>query len=185
MSEERIDGDEDESGSNPFAVGRNGSSVSIVDPAEVGGDPTGSHSGAPSAGTGSESGNAPKRRGRKPGSKNGTKAEAKSKPDISGLETILFSVHLALGAVTKTPELALDISEARELAKAAAAVQSHYETVIDPKLMAWAQLLIVAGGIYTPRFIAISVRTKKERAERRKTNVVQAQFGNQPHAPTG
>ncbi len=169
------DGVDDGAGGNPFAAG-----VRIVEPSDLGsseGNATGADNGS-----GSDAGitDAPKRRGRKPGSKNaGTKAQ--SKADISGLEKILFSVHLALAAATHTPELALDADEARELAKAAAEVQSHYEMVIDPKVLAWGQLIMVAGSLYTPRILAASIRIKREAKEKR-GNVVQGNFN---HAPTG
>lgn len=168
-----IDDDDGNAGGNPFAT-----SVRIVEPTDLSGDPgTGTDAGSAN---GAGSADAPKRRGRKPGSKNaGTKAQ--NKADISGLEKILFSVHLALAAATHTPELALDADEARELAKAAAEVQSHYELVIDPKVLAWGQLIMVAGSLYTPRILAASIRIKREAKDKR-GNVVQGNFN---HAPTG
>lgn len=185
MHESENDGIGSESGGNPFAI----AGVPIVDPAEeigaVEGNGTaegiGAVEGNGAAGTAEGIGEPRKRRGRKPGSKNAAKASA-SKADLAGLESILFSIHLALSAVAKTPELALDQAEAHELAKAAAAVQSFYSTVIDPKIMAWGQLIIVAGSIYAPRLIAVSVRIKKEKAAKR-NNVVKGDFPN--HAPAG
>ncbi len=178
MADDENDGTGNDSG-NPFASG-----IRTLDPTDLGpGDPDGS--GASPTGTDS-SPDQPRKRGRKPGSKNGTKKEKIDSASVTGIEKILFSVHLALAAATRTPELALDESEARELAKAAAEVQSHYETVIDPKILAWAQLVMVAGSIYAPRMIAAKMRLNRERAEQRaKSNVVQGPFGNSNHAPTG
>jgi hypothetical protein len=91
---------------------------------------------------------------------------------------------MALSAVTKTPELALDPDEAKELAKAAAEVQKHYDTVIDPKTLAWVQLGMVAASVYGPRMIAVNIRLKNEKAQRRQqaSNVVHL---NRNDAPTG
>jgi len=155
---------------NPFAP----SGRTAIDPETIGTDS--GNSGTDSSTPGS-TGNTGKKRGRKPGSKNGTKAAAVSKSDISGLENILFSVHLAISAIAKTPELALDQAEARELAKAAVAVQAHYETVIDPKILAWGQLIVVMGGVYGPRAFAIKMRLDNEKSAKRvKSNVVQGNF---------
>jgi hypothetical protein len=79
----------------------------------------------------------------------------------------------------------LDASEARELAKAAAEVQSHYEINLDPKILAWTQFVMVAGSIYGPRILAANIRHKREAAEkksRRASVVVEGNFT--PHAPT-
>lgn len=176
MSESENDGAGSELDANPFAI----RGVEIIDPA-ASSDRGAAEGTTEGTGAAEGTGEPRKRRGRKPGSKNAAKSST-SKADLAGLESILFSIHLALAAVAKTPELALDQAEAHELAKAAATVQGFYSTVIDPKIMAWGQLVIVAGSIYAPRVIAASMRIKREKAAKR-NNVVKGDFPN--HAPAG
>jgi hypothetical protein len=156
MSQIADDGVSESVDSNPFVIGsKGGTEIPVESPA--GTDSGGATTGDPDS--------APRKRGRKPGSKNG-QAKSKKTPDlnISGLEKILFSVHLALSAATKVPELALDESEARQLAEAAAEVQSHYEaSFIDPKTMAWIQLGMVAASVYGPRAVVVMMRKKQEK----------------------
>lgn len=180
MSDTTESGIDVEAGINPFRV----AGVTTVDPATAASGDIGTDPAEPTTDpvrTASGDSAAPKRRGRKPGSKNAVKTKAKNSPDISGLESILFSVHLALAAIAKAPELALDPAEANKLAEAAAQVQAQYEMIVDPKILAWGQLVIVAGSIYAPRVIAISMRHKKEKIERR-TNVVNGNFDNHASA---
>jgi hypothetical protein len=68
------------------------------------------------------------------------------------------------GAFFDTPELALSPDEAKAMAEATANVAAHYNTLIDPKLMAWFSLFIVAGGVYGPRIMVIRARHKAEAA---------------------
>lgn len=183
MADDTDSGFEDGASSNPFATGKSSHAAPNIDPDELESG-NGDRGASTGGGTGSDPGTG-KRRGRKPGSKNGTTKKSKDGLDISGLEKILFSVHLALSAATKVPELRLDQDEARELAKAAANVQSHYEaSIVDPKTMAWIQLGMVAASVYGPRVMSYSLRTKAEKDEKRKqrSNVV---TGNFPHAPAG
>lgn len=79
-------------------------------------------------------------------------------------------------------ELTLSPDESKELAKAVAEVQSHYDTVIDPKTMAWVQLAMVAGSVYGPRMIAFNIRKKREKTIKKPAPDNTIPF---PHAPTG
>jgi hypothetical protein len=81
--------------------------------------------------------------------------------------------------------LALDESEARELAKAAAEVQKHYDSVIDPKTLAWVQLGMVAASVYGPRVIAINFRHKAEKAARIQARNATNNVVDLNRAPTG
>ncbi len=58
----------------------------------------------------------------------------------------------------KTEELELDQAESKLLAEAVTEVASHYNTVIDPKVIAWMGLIGVCGQIYGPRVVAMRVR---------------------------
>jgi hypothetical protein len=56
----------------------------------------------------------------------------------------------------KTPELALDEAEAKQLSDAVTRVSELYEIpLMDEKTMAWVNLAITAGTIYGPRAVAV------------------------------
>lgn len=65
-------------------------------------------------------------------------------------------------AAFQTPELALSPDESKAMAAAVAEVSSHYNHAINPKLMAWVNLLMVAGGVYGTRALAIRARLKTQ-----------------------
>lgn len=97
------------------------------------------------------------------GSASGT-SEAQNRQilgDKLSLKELLISLHLALAAFTDTQELMLEESEAKRLADAMAEVSKYYTMVFDPKKVAIANLLIVAGGIYGPRFMAWKINRDK------------------------
>jgi hypothetical protein len=73
----------------------------------------------------------------------------------------LLSVHAVAASSLHIPELDLDKVEAANLAEAVAEVARHYPTTIDPKVLAWVNLTMVAGMVYGPRFWAIRARTKQ------------------------
>ena len=132
----------------------------VVNPADIGGPA--------SAGSGADnSGDAPKRRGRKPGSRSATGKGAAL--DINGVEHILFSAHTILAAVSKSPEMALDQSEAHQLAEAIANVSRHYDVAATQKTMDWTNLLMCMGLIYGTRIMAIRNNRARQARERRNT----------------
>lgn len=157
---------------NPFLAG-NGT-VSVIDPDSLG------SAGASEAGNGGNS-EPRKRRGRPPGSGKGAGKKANSQ-DISGIESILFSVHAMLAAITKTPELALDPSEANKLGAAIVGVQQHYDVLVDAKTMAWINLAMTAGAIYGTRIFAITARKGKEKEAKKSANVVYPSNWPNPNA---
>jgi len=69
-------------------------------------------------------------------------------------------------AFFQTPELVLAPAEAKALADATAAVAAHYDALIDPKTAAWLNLVLVAGGIYGTRAMAVWGRKKQTEARR-------------------
>jgi len=83
------------------------------------------------------------------------------------LGAVLLTAHGLLSGVLKVPELALEESEAGELAKALDAVNSFYRVEVAEKTLAWINLSMVAGTIYGTRLIAIRERRVAARAERR------------------
>lgn len=95
-------------------------------------------------------------------SRRGSKKETNY--SVSGLEQLLFSLHLSAAAITKSPEFALTPAEANNLAKAGIEVAKLYPQLnIAPEIVAWANLAMVAGAVYVPRAIAVSNRLTKER----------------------
>lgn len=132
-----------------------------VDPGEVLGGASGGNSGSDSGGS-AESG--PKRRGRKPGTKNRAKTDTASL-DVQGISALLFSIHLGVSAIAKAPELALDQEESDKLAKATANVARHYGIAASAKVLDWAALFATLGAVYGPRIILINMRTRSERTQ--------------------
>lgn len=85
--------------------------------------------------------------------------------NINGVEKILFSIHAVAAAITKTPELELDESESKKLAKSIEGVTDQYKLTLDPKVAAYIDLVSTVGMIYGPRAVSIYVRRKAERAK--------------------
>jgi len=99
-----------------------------------------------------------KRRGRPVGSRNRTTtAEGQKAPlDLaSNIEDLLQSLHFMVAKFMKIDELELSDDEARKLTRAVREVGKHYNFSVDPKKVAIGQLMMVAGGIYGPRAVAI------------------------------
>lgn len=115
--------------------------------------------------------------GRRRGGKKGPRKAAKAE----NLEALLLSIHGMLAAFTSIPELELAEEESKKLSEAIARVQKLYDYKwISDEAAAWGNLVIAAGGIYGPRYMAIRLRQKKDEAEER--------FNNARHvasSPTG
>lgn len=136
--------------SGPSDSADDGSGIPTVEPSEISG-----------------SSDAPKRgRGRPRGSTStkytsDTKQSKQTAQDLSG---ILMGIHSMAAAFLKVPELELDQVEAKALGDAVNKVQAEYKIpILDPKTMAWINLLMVTGGVYGPRLAAHSIRKKNER----------------------
>lgn len=69
-----------------------------------------------------------------------------------------------LAGLTSTPEIALDKEEAHNLAVAAAEVAKFYPAQVDPKALAWFNLMLAAGVVYGPRVYLIRERMRAEKA---------------------
>lgn len=159
-------------GGNPDPETDDGVPVTVSDDGEIiyRSDDAGIPTVNPSEVSGSS--DAPRRRGRQKGSKNrsgGTGAnqyntyKKQAATDLSG---ILMSLHMMGAAFLKVPELELDQKEAERLSDAVNRVQAEYNIpILDPKTMAWINLAMVAGGVYGPRIVAHSLRTKREKRE--------------------
>lgn len=133
----------------------------VIDPAAIdaAGDTGGGGSGDANS-TGK-----PKRKYTRRNSAGNTKA---SPLNINGVENILYSMHMMLSGITKTPELLLDKAEANAMAIAMAEVSKHYDVAVAQKSLDWANLLMVVGGIYGTRLVAIRMRNSREKELRKK-----------------
>lgn len=96
-------------------------------------------------------------RGRPPGG--GATKQKTAAVSIAGIEKILYSLHMMAAKFTGIGELEIDNAEAKILSDAIANVASHYNTTVDPKIMAWVGLVGVAGAVYGPRFAAYRIRS--------------------------
>lgn len=99
----------------------------------------------------------PGKRGRKAGSTNKRKETSEAALNINGVEKILFSLHAFASLVV--PEMELEESEAKKLAKSIEGVTDQYKLTLDPKTAAYIDLATVCGMIYGPRAFAFYVRT--------------------------
>lgn len=96
------------------------------------------------------------------------KTEKVSQYSVSAVEGVLLNIHGILAAVTKTPEIALNKTEASALANALVDVQKLYpHTVFSPKVAAWTNLGLVAVVAYGPRLYMIRERIRMERVNAR------------------
>jgi hypothetical protein len=95
------------------------------------------------------------------------------------LEKLLLSVHLGIAALTKTPEMALDQTEAHLMAEATARVARHYPVLnrISDKAIDHGNLVTVLVGIYGTRVAAIRLRQAAERRPQPTAQVITPQFG--------
>lgn len=131
-----------------------------------------------------DTGEQPRKRGRKPGSRNAPKQSQKE--SSADLTAILLSIHYMGAALLKVPELALEEAEAKRLGAAVARINELYGGMVIPeKQMAWANLVIVAGSVYGPRFIAHNINKKNPSKKTAVTIDAQPSGGNswQPTAP--
>lgn len=77
-----------------------------------------------------------------------------------GVERILYSIHTM--AAMFVPEMEISEEESKKLTAALAGVNSFYAQSVDPKMLAWVELVGVAGAIYGPRAMAFMLRRKME-----------------------
>lgn len=145
--------------------------VGTVDNTTVIFDPSGFEGGdtAPvgSPDTTDEPGGEPARRkrGRPRGSRTGSAQQAKTGPiNISGVEKLLLGIHNTLQAAFSVPELALDDSEAKELAKAYTDVAAFYPVMrLADNVTALVNLGSVVAIVYGSRISAWRFRKSMER----------------------
>lgn len=110
----------------------------------------------------------PKRgRGRPAGGGNAAAKTEEISYSVSGVETILLSMHEILSKALKVDLLMIDKREANAMAKAIGEVAKHYPVKVDPKMAAWTNLVMVAGAVYGPRIAVARMVAKTNAAARR------------------
>lgn len=159
------DGDSGESGGDKRGE--------FIDPAGIGG------SGSDSAD------NQPRRKRGRPAGSGGKSSTKKEK--AGDLDALIYHAHLALTAISGIPELELDEDESKKLGAAAQRVVALYSDFEYPeKVMAWMHLALTAGGVYGPRYLAASIRIKREKSAEKKPQHLQPATVTAPITfPTG
>lgn len=124
-------------------------------------------------------------RGRPAGSGNKEKTEARpaaqGKLDLDSLNFTLFYAHATLAKATKTPEIALDEVESKNLATAAMNVMQHYNIKASQKAIDWGNLLLAMTLVYGGKFHAVAKRHEAEnKARKEQRDNANQQFGIVP-----
>lgn len=118
------------------------------------------------SGTRNSNGEWRKRRGRKPAGNSASRVSGKKAGNSASLDALtntLIIVHAAISTATKTPELAIEETEAKSLAGAVSNVLEEFDIQPDPKVQAIVGLIIAAGSVYGPRMYLIRERQKAQR----------------------
>jgi hypothetical protein len=109
-----------------------------------------------------------KKRGRKPGGKNSDSASygrKKAGMDIDALAANLRAIHELMALGTGIGIMRLDEKEAKGLATAVSNLAAQYDMVLDPRTVAWINLLGVAASIYGPRILMIKAAQSMARQQ--------------------
>ena len=87
--------------------------------------------------------------------------------DLDSFNFTLFFAHSTLAKATKTPELALDEIECKNMATACLNVMQHYNIKASQKAIDWGNLLLTCGLIYGGKMSSISQRKDEERKSKK------------------
>lgn len=157
-----VDGDITADDGNGFRLGE----PVTVDPAAALGSTDDAGSGGNSGGSGSgadltPTGRQRRKYGKRTGSAAGSSSEETVRVDI--VTQLLFSSHMMLAAITKTPEFGIETSEAEQIAKAYATLAEFYPSLKQSeKTIAWVNMFSALGMVYGTRAVAIFKRKKME-----------------------
>lgn len=81
--------------------------------------------------------------------------------DVSQLAEHLVGAHEILALVARNQIWRINIDQAKSLAKAIDAIAQQYRLPINPKTLAWVQLVSCAGMIYGPKLMLVAALPKK------------------------
>ena len=157
------------------ATGNSGSHPAAISPGSIGHNPD---TDTP-AGNASGGDSGPRKRGRPRGSIN-RNTQANTSLDLSGLQGIISSTHMAIAALSKNPLWALDEKEVKAYAEAVQNVSRHYDIAVQQKTLDHAMLCIVMAGIYGTRLVAMQ-RTKQATAATVDENAAAAHASGNVH----
>jgi len=146
------------------AVSGSGDDANAIDPGAVGRELDGSGGDGGGSSAGSGSGDVPRKKRKY--TRRAKSAASAQGISVDAFSAILLTGHAMLSGITKVPELALEESEATELASALNTVNNFYRVAVAEKTLAWLNLAMVGGMIYGTRLIAIRERRSNARAER-------------------
>lgn len=157
-----------------------GGASAAIDPSTVGAEFDGSGGGNSDSNSGSD--NAAVKPKRKYTRRNSGTASKGIPLDV--MSAILLTGHSMLAGITRVEELALEESEASELARALNTVNSFYRVEVAEKTLAWINLAMVGGMIYGSRVVAIRARVAASRGRRepdlRRASPMQAPVAEPP-----
>jgi hypothetical protein len=113
--------------------------------------------------------------------KRSEKPEQKSSKgvDVKKLAKQIKGVHLGLAMLLKNPIFQLQENESEDLAVAIKEVLQYHEITINPRLMAYGELIAVSAAIYAPRIIISINSSAKNKAQKQ----VMEKVNPQPHSP--
>lgn len=112
-----------------------------------------------------------RKRGRRANTSSGTsERKARGSAGVKAIQNSLEGIHAIIAAATGFEDIRLSADESEPLAGAIAEVSKHYNIpVVDPKYMAIAGLIFVAGKVYGPKAMLVKMELQ-ERKEKRLAN---------------
>lgn len=90
------------------------------------------------------------------------KASSDLKANIS-IPDLLVGIHDIAATFLHIQELQMSEDEAKKLGDAVVEVGKHYNHTVNPKVMAWINLALVGGGLYSTRYMAYKIRIDAEK----------------------
>lgn len=121
-----------------------------------------------------QDGSPARKRGRKPGNSGSGSANSgasksgsgkKGDNAVSGLEKILYSVHMMGANFLKVPELMIAPDEAKILAQSINAVQEYYDWDASEETIIWVNLVGALITVYGPRAAVLVSKANKKKKE--------------------
>lgn len=86
------------------------------------------------------------------------------------LADAIFAIHAGIAYLTKIDELALSVENAEKLGAAIETVDKNLKKKINPKFIAWINLISISVGIYVPMGFAIKEKIKENKGKKAMNN---------------